>query len=69
MSRPRRFGSASGLALFDERPLWVKSGHFDSFRQCLLYPRKRTSEGVNRRSAKCQKRTSRGSPGLAKRQI
>jgi len=38
-------------------PLWVKSGHFSAYAQCLLYPRRRTSELGLGMSALCQKQT------------
>src|SRR5215469_9204728 len=39
-------------------PLWVKSGHWSTFEQCLLYPQKRTLELNRVMSALCQKRTN-----------
>src|SRR6516165_6689883 len=38
-------------------PLWVKSGHSGTSEQCLLYPRKRTSELSHGKSALCHKQT------------
>src|SRR6516225_8093515 len=38
--------------------LWVRSGHWSTSAQCLLYPQKRTSELNRGMSALCQKRTS-----------
>ena len=38
-------------------PLWVRSGHWSTSAQCLLYPQKRTSELNRGMSALCQKQT------------
>ena len=38
-------------------PLWVKSKHRGEFKECPLYPRKRTLELSAEMSALCQKRT------------
>jgi hypothetical protein len=46
-------------------PLWVISGHIVNFRQCPLYPQKRTSLSVIRDAALCQKPTS----GVGRRMI
>ena len=39
------------------RPLWVRSGHWSTSAQCLLYPQKRTLELSRGMSALCQKQT------------
>jgi hypothetical protein len=52
--------SLQGSILSRSCPLWVKSGHHETFNPCPLYPEKRTSLSAIAMSIKCQKQTSRG---------
>src|SRR6516225_4846428 len=44
-------------AASSQRPLWVKSGHYDKSAPCPLYPQKRTLELSLGMSVLCQKQT------------